>query len=78
MDKKLVNSLVEHLVNSDIQLTAYRNHLALEQGGVIQICPKSGLPCNSSCVFFNLYKAKDLVRVILSCQSTNQRFVIEK
>ena len=78
-NKKIVNSLVKHLVNSDLKLIPFRTFLALSQGGITQMCPESNSPCNSSCIFFNLSQIgkESKIRVVISCQSTNQHFASE-
>lgn len=76
-NEKIVNSLIKHLLKHNMKLANYRNFLTLSHGGIIQTCPETNSPCNSSCVFFNLYVTVSGFRVVLSCKSVSQQFNVE-
>ncbi len=77
MANETVNSLVKHLLEHNIKLIDYRNFLALSHGGIVQICPETNMPCNASCIFFNLFKVNSKLRVVISCKTIRQQYIVE-
>lgn len=77
MSKKTVISLVTNIIESkQVKLIVYRDLLAFNRIGVTAMCPERQIPCNSSCVFFDLRKDENSFsheisyRVVISCRST--------